>query len=132
MFPLTFYFALLITVYTMVILGGPGSMPGVVLGAMIISALLELLRDPGKSSASSSSPRSSAGRSVAFRFSKKLAIVAAVDARLRLCGARDPRARPTRGVGRGREAPAAASAVAHWVVVPAHLTAAAPVDATSG
>jgi ABC-type branched-subunit amino acid transport system permease subunit len=46
-FPLTFYFVLLITVYTMVILGGQGSQAGVVLGAIIISVLLELLRDPG-------------------------------------------------------------------------------------
>ena len=50
-FPLTFYFMLLITVYTMVILGGSGSQPGVVLGAIIISVLLEMLRDPGKSRA---------------------------------------------------------------------------------
>ena len=35
-FPLAFYFVLLITVYTMVILGGSGSQPGVVLGAVII------------------------------------------------------------------------------------------------
>ena len=48
-FPLSFYFVLLITVYTMVILGGSGSQPGVVLGALIVSPLLELLRDPGKS-----------------------------------------------------------------------------------
>ncbi len=48
-FPLTFYFVLLITVYTMVILGGSGSQAGVVAGALIVSPLLELLRDPGKS-----------------------------------------------------------------------------------
>jgi branched-chain amino acid transport system permease protein len=48
-FPLTFYFVLLITVYTMVILGGSGSQAGVVLGALIIGPLLEALRDPGKS-----------------------------------------------------------------------------------
>jgi ABC-type branched-subunit amino acid transport system permease subunit len=47
-FPLTFYFVLLITVYTMVILGGQGSQWGVVLGAILISVLLELLRDPGE------------------------------------------------------------------------------------
>jgi ABC-type branched-subunit amino acid transport system permease subunit len=45
-FPLSFYFVLLITVYTMVILGGQGSQAGVVLGAILISVLLELLRDP--------------------------------------------------------------------------------------
>ncbi len=48
-FPLTFYFVLLIIVYTMVILGGSGSQAGVVAGAVIVSPLLELLRDPGKS-----------------------------------------------------------------------------------
>jgi len=46
-FPLTFSFPLLITVYTMVILGGQGNMPGVVVGAVIVSVLLELLRDAG-------------------------------------------------------------------------------------
>src|SRR5262249_23447181 len=45
---LTFYFVLLITVYTMVILGGSGNQAGVVLGALIIGPLLEILRDPSK------------------------------------------------------------------------------------
>jgi len=45
-FPLTFSFPLLITIYVMVILGGQGSQAGVVLGAILISVLLELLRDP--------------------------------------------------------------------------------------
>ena len=48
-FPLSFYFVLLITVYTMVILGGSGSQAGVVMGAVIIGPVLEMLRDPGKS-----------------------------------------------------------------------------------
>ena len=46
-FPLQFSFPLLITVYTMVILGGQGSQAGVVVGAVVVSVLLELLRDPG-------------------------------------------------------------------------------------
>jgi branched-chain amino acid transport system permease protein len=46
-FPLTFSFPLLITVYTMVILGGQGSQAGVVVGAVLVSVLLETLRDPG-------------------------------------------------------------------------------------
>ncbi|HEY1316900.1 MAG TPA: hypothetical protein VGF10_06775 [Gaiella sp.] len=46
-FPQNFEFPLLITIYTMVILGGAGSQAGVVLGAIIISVLLEVLRDPG-------------------------------------------------------------------------------------
>jgi branched-chain amino acid transport system permease protein len=48
-FPLSFSFPLLIIIYTMVILGGSGSQPGVVLGAVLIGILLELLRDPGDS-----------------------------------------------------------------------------------
>jgi branched-chain amino acid transport system permease protein len=45
-FPQNFEFPLLITVYTMVILGGAGSQAGVVLGAVIVSVLLEGLRNP--------------------------------------------------------------------------------------
>src|SRR4029079_6256138 len=48
-FPQDFAFPLLITVYTMVILGGAGSQAGVVIGAILISVLLEVLRDPGDS-----------------------------------------------------------------------------------
>jgi branched-chain amino acid transport system permease protein len=50
-FPQNFEFALLITVYTMVILGGAGSQLGVVLGAVIVGVLLEVLREPGDSRA---------------------------------------------------------------------------------
>ena len=48
-FPQTFEFPLLITIYTMVILGGAGSQAGVVIGAIGISVLLEVLREPGDS-----------------------------------------------------------------------------------
>jgi branched-chain amino acid transport system permease protein len=44
-FPTTFAFPLLITIYTMVILGGSGSQAGVVMGAIIVNVLLETLRD---------------------------------------------------------------------------------------
>ena len=73
-FPLTFYFVTLITVYTAVILGGQGSMPGVVLGAVIVIPLLEVLRDPNHA-------RDlfyillGAGLVLAFRLSWKLLIV---------------------------------------------------------
>ena len=46
-FPLTFSFPLVITVYTMVILGGQGNLAGVTLGAVVVSVMLEFLRDPG-------------------------------------------------------------------------------------
>ena len=45
-FPDTFTFPLLITVYAMVILGGVGSLGGVVLGAVVVNVLLEVLRTP--------------------------------------------------------------------------------------
>ncbi len=45
-FPSSFGFATLITVYAMVILGGAGSLPGVISGAILINVLLEVLRDP--------------------------------------------------------------------------------------
>ena len=50
-FPQTFEFPLLITVYAMVILGGAGSIPGVVIGAITINVSLELLRDPSNARA---------------------------------------------------------------------------------
>jgi ABC-type branched-subunit amino acid transport system permease subunit len=45
-FPDTFMFPLLITVYAMVILGGAGSLPGVVVGAVLVNVTLEVLRSP--------------------------------------------------------------------------------------
>jgi branched-chain amino acid transport system permease protein len=45
-FPQNFDLPLLITVYAMVILGGAGSIPGMVIGAITINVSLELLRDP--------------------------------------------------------------------------------------
>ena len=100
-FPLAFYFVLLITVYTMVILGGSGNQAGVVLGAVIIGPLLEMLRDPGKSrilfflalvgGTAACVPPVAAARDRRRR-----------DAALRLRGARArPRDRPQ--LGRGRE-----------------------------
>jgi branched-chain amino acid transport system permease protein len=45
-FPTNFDIALLITIYAMVILGGAGSMTGVVFGAIAINVVLEVLRTP--------------------------------------------------------------------------------------
>jgi ABC-type branched-subunit amino acid transport system permease subunit len=45
-FPDTFSFPLLITVYAMVILGGAGSLGGVICGAVVVNVLLEVLREP--------------------------------------------------------------------------------------
>jgi ABC-type branched-subunit amino acid transport system permease subunit len=73
--PLTFYFVLLITVYTMVILGGSGSQRGVVLGALVIGPLLELLRDPNKSRVIFYIALV-AGLLFAFRLSRRLGLVA--------------------------------------------------------
>jgi branched-chain amino acid transport system permease protein len=45
-FPTSFGFATLITVYAMTILGGAGSLPGVVVGAIVVNVVLEVLRTP--------------------------------------------------------------------------------------
>ena len=45
-FPQNFDVPLLITIYTMVILGGAGSLPGVVIGAIVVNGTLEALRTP--------------------------------------------------------------------------------------
>jgi ABC-type branched-subunit amino acid transport system permease subunit len=49
-FPASFDIVLLITVYAMVVLGGAGSIVGVTVGAVLINASLEALRDPGDAS----------------------------------------------------------------------------------
>jgi ABC-type branched-subunit amino acid transport system permease subunit len=49
-YPETFSLTLLITIYTMVILGGAGSQTGAVLGAVLVYVFLEALRDDGVSS----------------------------------------------------------------------------------
>jgi len=118
-FPLTFYFVLLITVYTMVILGGSGSQPGVVAGALIISPLLEMLRDSSKSRVLFFAALVG-GMLLFSRRSRALGIVGlatlafgfAVHA---ICAAIDP------AWVAGEHQPGFAGTVAHWVVVPAHL-----------
>jgi len=45
-FPSSFGFPVLITVYAMVILGGAGSLTGVVAGAIVVNVMLEVLRTP--------------------------------------------------------------------------------------
>jgi branched-chain amino acid transport system permease protein len=47
-YPLNFSPVVLITIYAMVILGGSGSQPGVVIGAFLVSVLLQVLQDPGQ------------------------------------------------------------------------------------
>jgi branched-chain amino acid transport system permease protein len=48
-FPGNFDLTLLITIYAMMILGGLGSQAGAVIGAILITVLLELLREPSNS-----------------------------------------------------------------------------------
>jgi ABC-type branched-subunit amino acid transport system permease subunit len=45
-FPDAFAFPLLITIYAMVVLGGVGSLKGVILGAVVVNVLLEVLSTP--------------------------------------------------------------------------------------
>jgi branched-chain amino acid transport system permease protein len=49
-FPTNFDIVILITVYAMVVLGGAGSIVGVTVGAVLINASLEILRDPSDAS----------------------------------------------------------------------------------
>jgi ABC-type branched-subunit amino acid transport system permease subunit len=49
-FPSSVAIPLLITVYAMVVLGGPGSLVGVVVGAVLINASMEALQSPGEAS----------------------------------------------------------------------------------
>ncbi len=50
-YPLNFSPVVMITIYAMVILGGLGSAPGAVLGAILVSVLLQVLQDPGQARA---------------------------------------------------------------------------------
>lgn len=119
-FPLSFSFPLLITIYTMVILGGAGSQAGVVLGAVLIGILLELLRDPGDSRVLFYTVIV-AGLLAAFRLSKRLAFVAGgtlvfgVIAHSVAGAIDDTWVNGTAGGG------GIADAVSDWVVVPTEL-----------
>jgi branched-chain amino acid transport system permease protein len=120
-FPLTFSFPLLITVYTMVILGGQGSQAGVVVGAILISVLLELLRNPGDA-------RYLfyivvvLGLLASFRLSRKLALVLGSTLALGFAARAIANAIDTTWVTGttwdGRTVPTWA---ADWVIVPSHL-----------
>jgi branched-chain amino acid transport system permease protein len=118
-FPLTFYFVLLIIVYTMVILGGSGSMPGVVLGALIVSPLLELLRDPAKGRLLFYLAIVG-GALVAFRLSRMLGIVLAATVAFGFAAHAIAGALHHSWVA-GENTRGIAGAVAHWVIVPSHL-----------
>src|SRR4029079_14606722 len=114
-FPLTFYFVTLITVYTMVILGGQGSQAGVVLGAAIIWPLLELLRDPAQARVIFYILLG-VGLLVSFRTTWKLPAVAAALVALGFI------AHAIAGAIRDSwTASSAGSWAADWVIIPAHL-----------
>jgi branched-chain amino acid transport system permease protein len=118
-FPLTFYFVLLIIVYTMVILGGSGSMPGVVAGALIVSPLLELLRDPGKARVVFIVALFG-GLLVAYRISRMLALVAGATVVFGFV-VHEVLGRVHSSWVAGQHAGGFAGGIAHWVVVPAHM-----------
>jgi branched-chain amino acid transport system permease protein len=118
-FPLTFSFPLLITVYTMVILGGSGSQPGVVLGALLISPLLELLRDADKSRVLFYVV-GLCGIAAVFRLSRRLGLVLAGTIGFGFAFHAIADAVDHRWV-QGRGASGFADWVANWIVVPAHL-----------
>ena len=118
-FPLAFYFTLLITVYTMVILGGSGSMPGVVTGALIVGPLLELLREPAKARVVFVIALIG-GLVVAFRRSRLLAMIAVVTLVFGFAVHAIASALHGSWVA-GEHSGGFAGVFAHWVVVPAQL-----------
>ena len=127
-FPNTFQFPLLITVYAMVILGGAGSMAGVVVGAILVNVLLEVLREPGDARYVFY-VAVLAGLFAIFRLSSRLAIVLggtvvlgfAVHA---IAEAISDRAVAGSTVGGGWMT----GAVEEWVVLPASLGSWAPIS----
>ena len=127
-FPQTFNFPLLITIYAMVILGGSGSMQGVVMGAIIVNVLLEVLREP-------SDARYVfyvgvlVGLVLVLRFSLRLAIVLGGTLVLGLvahaiAGSVSDSATAGTAVGGGW----VPDLVEHWVFVPSSLGAWAPIS----
>jgi ABC-type branched-subunit amino acid transport system permease subunit len=129
-FPLTFYFTLLIVVYTMVILGGSGSQSGVVLGALVVSPLLEMLREPGKARVLFYIALVG-GTLLAFRISRRLGIVAGGTIVLGFVLHAIASAINSSWVV-GEKSGGFPGAVAHWVVVPAHLARWIPATAYIG
>jgi branched-chain amino acid transport system permease protein len=127
-FPQTFQFPLLITVYAMVILGGAGSMAGVAFGAIIVNVLLEVLREPGDARYIFY-VAVVAGLFAIFRLSVKLAVVLGGTVVLgfivhAVVGAISDRAVEGATNGGGWLADAAGS----WVVIPESLGAWAPIS----
>lgn len=130
-FPQTFYFPLLITVYAMVILGGAGSMAGVAVGAVLINVLLEVLREPGDARFIFYAAVI-AGLFAVFRLSVKLAVVLGATVVLgfvihALVSALSDRAVSGTTNGGGWLADAAGA----WVVIPRSLGAWAPISYVS-
>ncbi|HEV7133280.1 MAG TPA: branched-chain amino acid ABC transporter permease [Gaiellaceae bacterium] len=117
-FPLTFYFTLLIVVYTMVILGGSGSQSGVVLGALVISPLLEMLRDPGKARVLFYIALVG-GTLLAFRFSRRLGLVAGGTVAFGFAAHAIANGIDSSWTS-GEKGGGVSGALAHWVIVPVH------------
>ena len=118
-FPLTFYFVTLITIYTMVILGGSGNQAGVVLGALIISPLLEVLRDADKSRVIFFISLA-AGLAILARRSRRIAIVAGATLVLGFVLHAVARAIDGGWVAGQPGAGSFARLVEHWVIAPEH------------
>jgi branched-chain amino acid transport system permease protein len=122
-FPLSFSFAGLIIIYTMVILGGSGSQPGVVLGAVIVGILLELLRDPGDSRVLFY-VAIVAGVVAIYRLSVKLVVIVGGTFLFGLAVHSIAGAVDNAWVnGSGGEGGGVADFAANWVIVPVHLAA---------
>jgi branched-chain amino acid transport system permease protein len=120
-FPQTFQFPLLIAVYSMVILGGAGSMAGVACGAVIVNVLLEVLREP-EDARYVFYVAVIAGLFAVFRLSVKLAVVLGGTIVLGFVVHAIISAVTDRGVeGSTNGGGWLADAASHWVVIPTTL-----------
>jgi branched-chain amino acid transport system permease protein len=118
-YPLNFSPVVLITIYAMVILGGSGSQPGVVIGAFLVSVLLQVLQDPGQARVLFYLVIV-VGVIAAYRLSVRLAIVAASTAVFGIAAhtiAASFHHAWVNGAHGGL-----AGVLANWIVVPVQLT----------
>jgi len=130
-FPQTFQFPLLITIYAMVILGGAGNQFGVVLGAIIVNVLLEFLREADQARYLFYVAVLVALVAV-LKLSRRLAIVLGATVALgfvihAVAGAISDKATAGTTNGGGW----LADALQHWVFIPSSLGAWAPISYVS-
>jgi branched-chain amino acid transport system permease protein len=120
-FPSSVAIPLLITVYAMVVLGGPGSLIGVAVGALIINASTEALQSPGEAS-----PLFFAALVLGLAFTTRpwwrfLGVVAATIVFGLVVHELAEQYRPSLTSGASTGDARIDNVVSHWVLLPEHL-----------